>query len=68
MLLRLNGKDIGLLVQKVAPEGDMLGKDVYAKIAELGIKSRTVETAKKELGIVTFRKGNAWYWKLPRTY
>lgn len=49
-------------------EGDMLGKDVYAKIAELGIKSRTVETAKKELGIVTYRKGNAWYWKLPRTY
>ena len=25
VLLRLNGKDIGLLVQKVAPEGDMLG-------------------------------------------
>ena len=49
-------------------EGDMLGKDVYAKIAEFGIKSRTVETAKKELGIVTYRKGNAWYWKLPRTY
>ena len=46
----------------------MLGKDVYAKIAEFGIKSRTVETAKKELGIVTYRKGNAWYWKLPRTY
>lgn len=49
-------------------EGDMLGKDVYARIAELGIKSRTVETAKKELGIVTYRKGNAWYWKLPRKY
>jgi len=49
-------------------EGDMLGKDVYAKIAEFGIKSRTVETAKKELGIITYRKGNAWYWKLPRTY
>jgi len=49
-------------------EGDMLGKEIYAKIAEFGIKSRTVETAKKELGIVTYRKGNAWYWKLPRTY
>lgn len=47
-------------------EGDMPGKEVYAKILELGIKSRTVETAKKELGVITYRKGNAWYWKLPK--
>lgn len=48
-------------------EGEMLGRNVYAKLAELDIKSRTVENAKKELGIVTYRKGNAWYWKLPRS-
>lgn len=49
-------------------EGDMLGRDVYAKLEDLDIKSRTVETAKKELGIKTYRKGKAWYWKLPRQY
>lgn len=46
-------------------EGEMLGRSIYAKLAELDIKSRTVENAKKELGIVTYRKDNAWYWKLP---
>ncbi len=49
-------------------EGDMLGRDVYAKLEDFDIKSRTVETAKKELGIKTYRKGKAWYWKLPRQY
>ena len=49
-------------------EGDMLGRDVYAKLEDLDIKSRTVETAKKKLGIKTYRKGKAWYWKLPRQY
>ena len=49
-------------------EGDMLSKEVYAKLEDLDIRSRTVETAKKELGIKTYRKGKAWYWKLPRQY
>ena len=30
----------------------------------LGISHRTVQAAKKEMGIQSYRKGNAWYWHL----
>ncbi len=44
---------------------DLPAKEVYAALAELGIGSRTVEKAKKELKIRTYRSGGCWYWGLP---
>ena len=45
---------------------DMSSKDVMKKMCELGIGSRTVETAKKELGVTSYKSGNIWFWHLKR--
>ena len=45
--------------------GDKSAKEVYAALAEIGVGSRTVEKAKKELQIRTYRSGGCWYWGLP---
>lgn len=45
--------------------GDRSANEVYARLAELGVGSRTVEKVKKELQIRTYRSGKSWYWSLP---
>lgn len=45
---------------------DRTAKEVYAALAEIGIGSRTVEKAKKELKVRTYRTGGCWYWGLPQ--
>ena len=45
--------------------GDKAAKEVYAALADIGVGSRTVEKAKKELQIRTYRTGGCWYWGLP---
>lgn len=47
----------------------LLGNDVqssviFEKLNVMGISHRTVQAAKKEMGIQSYRKGNAWYWHL----
>ena len=44
---------------------DRSAKEVYAALSEIGIGSRTVEKAKKELQIRAYRAGGCWYWGLP---
>ena len=44
--------------------GDKPAKEVYAALAEIGVGSRTVEKAKKELLVKTYRSGGCWYWSL----
>ena len=38
---------------------------IIRKLKLMDISERTINTAKKELGIISFRKGRAWYWRLP---
>lgn len=45
--------------------GPATGKDVYSAASEMGISERTVQSAKKKLGVESFRKGDSWYWRLP---
>lgn len=52
------------LIQLLERE-DKPAKEVYSCLAGIGIGSRTVEKAKKELQIETYRLGGCWYWKLP---
>lgn len=42
-------------------------KVVFARMAEIGVGSRTVEKVKKELRVNTYRLGGCWYWSLPKT-
>ena len=51
------------LIQLLEHE-DRPAKEVYAGLADIGVGSRTVEKAKKELQVTTYRSGGSWYWSL----
>ena len=40
--------------------------EIFDKAEELNISKRTLENAKKELGIKARRIGNSWYWDLDK--
>lgn len=44
---------------------DMKSNEVYERMQTIGIGRRTVESAKKDLGIESYKQGNEWYWHLP---
>ena len=50
---------------RILKDGDLPSNQIYEMVAELGIKKRTVEAAKKEVGIQVYRKKSAWYWRSP---
>ncbi len=43
---------------------DVPSTEVFQKLDTLGISKRTVQTASKELGVTSYRKNNAWHWRL----
>ncbi|MBQ8647499.1 MAG: hypothetical protein IJ484_05090, partial [Oscillospiraceae bacterium] len=47
--------------------GPMPQKEIVSFFEQRNISRRTVELTKSELGIVSFRQANSWYWKLPET-
>lgn len=53
---------------RILKEGALPSNHIYKMIEQLKISKRTVETAKKELGIQAFRKNNTWYWRLPDVF
>ena len=44
---------------------DMPSTEVNHKMSRMDIGKRTVAAAKQKLQIVSYRKNNVWYWKLP---
>lgn len=46
-------------------DGDMKSNDVYDRVLSMGLGKRTIESAKKELGIESYREGGVWHWHLP---
>ena len=40
--------------------------EIFDKAEDLNISKRTLENAKKELGIKARRIGNSWYWDLDK--
>lgn len=53
------------MVTELLECGDLPSKDIMKKLKLAGISERTVNEAKGELGIVSYRKKNIWYWTLP---
>ena len=51
---------------QVLKNKDRPAKEVYFMLAQIGVGSRTVEKAKKELQIETYRSGDCWFWRLPK--
>ena len=43
---------------------DIYSRDILDKLKLMGISERTINTAKKELGVTSYRKDGAWFWHL----
>jgi len=52
-------------LSRVLKDGPLQTTQICEMVEQLGIKKRTLETAKKEIGIQAYRQHNAWYWRLP---
>ena len=53
------------IIQDVLYEHDVLSAEIIRKLKIMDISERTINTAKKSLGIVSYRKDGVWYWRLP---
>jgi hypothetical protein len=63
--LEVSKRDIAAdTITELLTNGEVPCSEIYAKCLELGLKERTVDTAKKELGVRSIRKNNVWYWSL----
>lgn len=54
------------LKERLANE-DVHSKTLFAEAHHLGISKKTLNLAKKDLGIVSDRNGNKWFWLSPKT-
>lgn len=52
------------LIKKILEDGDVQSKEVFSRLSEQGIGKKTVEEAKKILGIKSYRQMRQWYWSL----
>ena len=46
--------------------GEIPCSEAYDYLNELGISNRTVDNAKKALGVVSTKQGKVWHWSLPK--
>lgn len=51
------------LLRLMLSTNDMASTEVFERMGQLGFSERTIKSAKKDLGIDTYRKGGAWYWR-----
>lgn len=52
------------VVLEILHEQDTRSRDILHKLQLMGISERTINTAKKELGVTSYRKEGAWFWHL----
>ena len=51
-------------LQEILYDCDLPGREVYEKMSSLEIGKRTIDSAKRELGVSVYRKNDMWYWHL----
>ena len=55
-----------MLRELAETQNAVLSNEIFDRAEELGISKRTLENAKKELGIRARKINNAWYWELDK--
>ena len=55
-----------MLRELAETQSAVLSNEIFDRANELGISKRTLENAKKELGVQTREINNAWYWELDK--
>ncbi len=71
---RLNERDVSeskcdfakRVIREILEFHDVPSNDVMTKLGYMGISKRTAQEAKKEMGIVSYKKENTWFWHLHR--
>lgn len=53
-------------LKKMLNSGEVSAETILLRADELGISERTLKIAKKNLGIVSVKQGDQWYWKLSK--
>ena len=53
------------IIQEVLEEGDVSSADIVHKLKLMDVSERTIQSAKKKLGVKSYRQNGAWYWRLP---
>ena len=53
-------------LKKMLNSGEVSAETIRLRADELGISERTLKIAKKNLGIVSAKRSDQWYWKLPK--
>ena len=51
-------------IETILSNGPIASADIFSKAEQQGIAKRTLDSAKAELGVTSYKKGNIWYWKL----
>ena len=51
-------------IQSLLKESDISATQMYKMLEGLGISRRTAELAKEEIGAISYKKRNVWYWHL----
>ena len=52
-------------IQGWLADGAVRASEIYERALALGLSKRTVDTAKKELGVISKKVQNVWMWSLP---
>lgn len=51
------------LIRLMLSSGDQASNYMFDQLEQLGFSEKTIKLAKKELGVETYRKAGAWYWR-----
>lgn len=51
------------LIRLMLSSGDQSSNYMFDQLERLGFSEKTIKLAKKELGVETYRKAGAWYWR-----
>lgn len=52
------------LLNDLLKENQLPQTEILAKANSMGISKRVLYEAKKNIGVISFRQGTVWYWKL----
>ena len=55
------------LIRAYLRDGKVPSSEMYQRLNEEGISSRTAEKTRKSMGVVCCRDVNRWYWSMPET-
>ena len=52
------------IISELLEGGDMRSCDMLHKLKVMGISERTAQSAKKKIGVSSYKKDNVWFWHL----